>query len=101
MTTTADTDRWHVDDKDDCRVRDGSGLTVLIAKSPEDTALAAAAPDLQAAAREGLEFVEDWMGMRGYPEHAEDMIDYDGQPEAIYLKRDRLRAAIAKAEGGH
>jgi hypothetical protein len=90
-------------------VERGEGWLISIATNLDrDTArLIAAAPDLYAALVEGLRFIEDWMNARGYPEHVEDWCDMHGEadrfgptePDSVYAKRDRLRAALSKALG--
>ena len=72
-----------------------------IAESDANTRLIAAAPDLLDAAKIALEYIEGWMEERHYPDTVEEWRIFYGEemPDAIYAQRDRVRAAIAKAQG--
>lgn len=94
----------------DVGVRTGNRLLAIVTDQGCDdddvveanARLIAAAPDLLDAARTGLRWIEGWMEARQYPETAEEWCSLhdECEPDSVYAQRDRVRAAIAKAEGG-
>lgn len=92
MTTTTDTDRWHVAGSDGLTVCDGSGLKVGFFITPEDARLAAAAPALLALAREYRESADYQRRRR----------ENEGDDEGARMTAVTIRLideAIAEAEG--
>lgn len=94
---------WYIQSQNGKVIAIGTSLkTIALVNEPmADARLIAAAPDLLDAAKIALEYIESWMEERHYPDTVEEWRINFGEemPDAIYAQRDRVRAAIAKAEG--